>query len=250
MNRDLATRLHPEALLRALGLEPDPWQVDLLHARASQLLLLCSRQAGKSTVAAALALHEALYRANSLVLMLAPALRQSQELFRKLLAFYRALEQPVPAAAETALRLELQNGSRIESLPGREDTIRGYPGVRLLVIDEAARVPDALYHAVRPMLAVSSGRLLALSTPWGRRGWFYEAWTSEAEAWHRIQVTAAECPRISPAFLAAERLSMSPSWFAREYDCRLMETDDQVFAAEYIQAAFTPDLKPLWDGNL
>src|SRR5262249_45771459 len=104
LDHDLVARLHPEALLRALGLEPDPWQVDLLRADARQLLLLSPRQAGKSTVAAALALHEALYRANSLVLMLAPALRQSQELFRKLLACYRALEQPVPAAAETALR--------------------------------------------------------------------------------------------------------------------------------------------------
>src|SRR2546423_12838908 len=114
---DISMRIRPEELLAALGLQADPWQQEVLRSRAHQLLLLCSRQAGKSTVAAALALHEALYRPGSLVLMLAPALRQSAELFRKLLAFYRALEHPVPAASETALRLELRNGSRIESLP-------------------------------------------------------------------------------------------------------------------------------------
>src|SRR6187455_1784910 len=103
--------------MRRLGLEPDPWQADLLRSTAPQTLLLCSRQAGKSTVCAALAMHEALYRDGALVLMLAPTQRQSQELFRKLLAFYRKLARPVAPAAESQLRLELQNGSRIVSLP-------------------------------------------------------------------------------------------------------------------------------------
>src|SRR4029453_12845406 len=127
LKTDFALRAGPGGLLRAAGLEPDPWQSELLASDSRQLLLLCSRQAGKSTAAAALALHEALHRRGSLVLMLAPAQRQSQELFRKLLGFYRALDGPVPAEAETALRLELANGSRVESLPGRGAPIRGYP---------------------------------------------------------------------------------------------------------------------------
>jgi hypothetical protein len=73
---------------------------------------------------------------------------------------------------EPSLRLELENGSRIVSLPGKQDTVRGFSGVRLLVVDEAARVPGELYFAVRPMLAVSGGRLLALSTPFGTVRWF------------------------------------------------------------------------------
>lgn len=51
----------------------------------------------------------------------------------------------MPTQTESALRLELQNGSRIISLPGKEQTVRGFSGVRLLAIDEAARVPDELY---------------------------------------------------------------------------------------------------------
>jgi hypothetical protein len=247
---ELSIALHPEQLMRAAALDPDPWQAELLQSQARQLLLLCSRQAGKSTVSAALALHEALYRPNSLVLMLAPALRQSQELFRKLLTFYRALHRPVRAEAESHLRLELANGSRVISLPGTEETIRGYSGVRLLVVDEAARVPDDLYFGVRPMLAVSNGRLLALSTPWGQRGWFHEEWTNGGEAWQRVRVPASDCPRISAAFLDGERRAMSPAWFAQEYECRFADTCDQVFSTEYIDNAFDPDLKPLWDGNL
>src|SRR5207249_6673015 len=107
----------------------------------------------------------------------APALRQSLEVYRKLLGFYHALGAGAPGDARSDLRLELANGSRVVSLPGREDTIRGYSGVRLLVVDEAARVPDELYYAMRPMLAVSAGTVIALSTPFGQRGWFHREWT-------------------------------------------------------------------------
>src|SRR4029434_3443645 len=98
--------------------------------------------------------------------------------------------------AESALRLELANGSRIISLPGDEGTIRGFSGVAMLIIDEAALVADSLYYSVRPMLAVSRGRLVALSTPFGKRGWFHDEWHG-AGAWQRLKVTAQDCPRIS-----------------------------------------------------
>src|SRR5262249_36509381 len=160
-------------------------------------LLLCSRQCGKSQTAAGLALHTALLRPGSLVLLLSPSLRQSGELFRdKVKRLYGALGRPVATVQESALSMELANGSPIVSLPGEEGSIRGYSRVALLVIDEAARVDDALYNSVRPMLAVSRGRLVALSTPFGRRGWFWEAW-SGAEPWQRVKITAPECPRIT-----------------------------------------------------
>ena len=200
------------ALLTQAGYVPDPWQVQVLRSQASKLLLLCSRQAGKTFVAAALALGTALREPGSLTLVLSPSLRQSQESFRRVLDLYRTLQTPIPTQGESALRLELTNGSRIVSLPGTESTVRGYSGVRLLVIDEAARVSDDLYYSVRPMLAVSQGRLLALSTPFGKRGWFHHEF-SEGAGWERCKVTAEECPRIAKSFLAEERRSLPPLWY-------------------------------------
>lgn len=248
---DVALAVDPGAVMRGAGFEPDGWQAELLRSRAQQMLLLCSRQAGKSTVSAALALHEALYHPGALVLMLAPALRQSQELFRKLLSLYGALGRPVEAEAQSSLRLELANGSRVMSLPGKEETVRGFSNVRLLVVDEAARVPDELYYSIRPMLAVSGGRLIGLSTPWGKRGWFYHEWMEGGrEAWKRISVPASECPRISATFLEQEKETLGPWWFAQEYECRFVETEDQVFAEEWLDQIFDPNLKPLWGGVL
>lgn len=228
-------RLDPVQMVRAVGIEPDDWQKRLLRSKAPRILVNCSRQSGKSTTTAALADHTAFYEPGSLILLLSPGLRQSQELFRKCLDFYRALDRPVAPEAESALRLELENGSRLVALPGGEATVRGFSGVKLLIIDEASRVLDPLYMSVRPMLAVSGGRIIALSSPAGRRGWWYEAWTDGGESWERYQVRAEECPRISKAFLEEERRALGPSWYAQEYECEFTSDINSVFPEAYLQ---------------
>jgi hypothetical protein len=142
--------------------------------------------------------------------------------------------------------LGLANGSRVISLPGDEGTVRGYSGVALLVIDEAARVSDDLYRGVRPMLAVSGGRLVALSTPFAKMGWFYDAWQSSQE-WQRVRITAQDCPRISAEFLAEERSVLGPRWYAMEYGCEFQDCVGSLFDAEDIQAALTSQVAPLFE---
>ena len=243
--RDLALALDASLLMRAIGTEPDAWQRKALRSVAPRQSWLCSRQSGKSSIAAVLALHTALYQPGSLVLLLSPSLRQSQELFTKVRDAYRALDHPAPLQAESALRYELTTGSRLIALPGTEGTVRGYSGVRLLVIDEAARVHDDLYFSVRPMLAVSSGRLITLSTPWGKRGWFYEEW-EHGQAWERTKITAEQCPRISAPFLAEEKRTLPPMWYASEYECIFGDTVNSVFRGEDIDAMFEQDAEPLF----
>ena len=245
---DLAAALDPSLLMRRTGLAPDPWQERVLRSGAARTLLNCSRQSGKSTVSAALALHEALYRPPALVLLLSPSLRQSVELFRTVMRFYRAIDGAPTPAEESALRVELPNCSRVVSLPGSEGTVRGFAGVRLIVIDEAARVEDDLYRAVRPMLAVSGGRLIAMSTPFGKRGWYFEEW-DRGEGWDRVRVPATECPRISPSFLAEERAHLGEWWFRQEYLCEFEESVASVFRHEDIAAMFSPDVKPLFEDS-
>jgi hypothetical protein len=242
---ELRCRLDRLMFARRLGIEPDAWQEELLRSSSGRVLLNCSRQSGKSTMVAIIALHRALYHPNSLILCLAPALRQSQELFAKILEFYRKLGKPVPAHAENKLSLELEHGSRIMTLPGTEKTIRGFSGATLLVLDEAAQIDDGLYFAVRPMLAVSGGALMMLSTPYGKRGVFYEAWESGL-GWERYEVPARDCPRISEAFLEEERAALPPFIYRQEYECSFEDTEDQVFTSELIDSAVTSEVKPLF----
>ena len=244
---DLMLALDRAAFTRAVGLEPDPWQEDLLRSGSKRIILNIARQAGKSTISGLIGLHRALYHPDSLVLFLSPSLRQSQELFKKALGFYRELGRPVPPESETALSLTLENGSRIISLPGSEGRIRGYSGVSLLVVDEAARVEDGLYYSVRPMLAVSAGALMMLSTPWGKRGAFFREWT-EGTGWERFEVPASMCPRISPAFLAEEERTLGPRWYRQEYCNSFEEVEDSLFDYETVEAALSDEVEPLFGG--
>jgi hypothetical protein len=145
----------------------------------NSVLLCCSRQAGKSTTVAALAVHTALFRVPALTLILAPSQRRSGETFRKIKDAYNALGRPAGAVVENQSTLELANGSRVVCLPGKEATVRSFSAVDLLILDEAARVADDLYRTVRPMLAVSSGRR-AISCPevTARR---YDGWRADCE---------------------------------------------------------------------
>ena len=206
-------------------------------------MLNCSRQSGKSLVSAAVACYNAVAHKDTLTLLLSPSLRQSGELFRKVRAIYTLAGKPIRAEQETQLTLTLKNGSRIVSLPGRDEaTVRGYSSVSLLLIDEASRVSDDLYRSVRPMLATSGGRLVALSTPWGRRGWWSEAWHSEEE-WRRFLVTADDVPRIPASFLEEERRTLGEIWFRQEYMCSFEESMSRVFASEDIRELMSEEFE-------
>lgn len=244
---DLALALDPVLLAGRIGIDVDPWQRDFLRSDAHESILLCSRQAGKSTVAAIQAAHDAIYRPPCLDLILSPSLRQSQELFRVLQHVYTALgEHAVPIEEESSLRLEARNGSRVVCLPGKEATVRGFSGVTRLIVDEASRVPDALYQAIRPMLAVSGGSIELLSTPFGKRGFFFEEWTNGGPHWRRVLVTAYDVPRIPREWLDAERQKIGDWWFEQEYLCEFKETQDAVFAYDYIMGALDDGLAPLF----
>lgn len=244
--RDFYRALDPVLFANDCGLTPDPWQAQLLQERPARSLLLCSRQSGKSTVTALLALWTALYEAPALILLLSPSQRQSGELFRSVVGFHARLAGAPPLSSETALRAELSNGSRIIALPGTEKTVRGYAGADLVVIDEAARVEDNLLAAVRPMIATKpNAKIIALTTPAGPRGWFHSAWANSDE-WSKIRVAASECPRISASFLEEELRELGPMRFSEEYELAFVDILMSAFPSFIIDAAFRNGVRPLW----
>jgi terminase large subunit-like protein len=234
--------------VEVLKLRPDPWQAAVLRSEAPRMLLNCSRQSGKTTTSRVLVTHTAVYQPGALVLLISPSLRQSGEAFRGVEALVRLAGAEV--VESTKLSLALGNGSRVVSLPASEDTIRGYAGVTLVVEDEAARVEDSLYFSVRPMLAVSGGRLVLASTPAGRRGHFSTAWHDEP-GWERTCITADQCPRIPQTFLDQERRTLGERWFNQEYMCSFEASDAQLFGFDVVMGALSSDVLTLFgpDGS-
>jgi len=243
---DLVYSLDPVLWAKeVLGYHPDPWQADLLRSRSRKIILNCSRQSGKSTTCAALGLHESIYRRPSFGLVIAPSQDQSAELMMKFDEFRSAVELPSDyLAADTKLAVKFANGNRFVARPGSEKTARSFSAVTLLLEDEASRVLDNLYNTVRPMLAVSNGRHILMSTPFGKRGHFHKIWSEERDLWESFEIPAELCPRISPEFLAEER--RTNPWFEQEYHCAFMETVDNVFSFDQIQAAISDEVEPLF----
>jgi hypothetical protein len=247
--RDLRHALDPVAFARdRLGFEADEWQTGLLRSSARWVLVNCSRQAGKSTTAGVLALHVALHKPGALILLVAPSLRQASELFRKFAAMRGRLD-PAPALSEdNAFSCTFAGtGSRVLSLPGSEATVRGFSAPTLIVEDEAARVPDDLYRAVRPMLATApTGRLILMSTPAGQVGHFWNEWSEGGPDWHRVMVPADQVPRIDPAFLAAERRALGDAWYRQEYMTEFLQATNQVFRPEDVARMVSVEIEPLF----
>lgn len=250
----IRAKLHtPSAiqLMRNGGLEPDPWQADLLTSPATRLLVNCSRQSGKTTVLGALALHSALTQPRALVLCLAPAQRQAQELYRKVLDLYDATPNLAALRNLSELRVEFANRSRILVTPADERRgVRGFSRPDLVLFDEAAGVPDDVFAAARPLFAVNhQGRFILSSTPRGRRGTFYEEW-EHGSGWQRWRIPADQCPRISAEFLDGEKAALGLNWFLQEYHCQFLQPLNSMFDYAAIDSAMVPGMRPLYERPL
>ena len=228
-----------------LGFAADAKQVTVMGGEIRRGLLNCARQWGKSTVTAAMAVHRAWTAPESLTIAVSPSARQTGEFLRKASGFARKLGIRPRGDGDNAISLQFPNGARIVGLPGSESTVRGFSAVSLMLIDEAARVSDDLYKAVRPFLAVSDGDLWLMSTPSGKQGFFYEEWTNGGPQWERFTVTGADCPRIGREFLERERVAIGERWFRQEYLCEFVDVEQGLFSRDVIEGAFSRDVRPL-----
>lgn len=245
MAADLACALDPVVFAQEkLEFNPDEWQADFLREEGNALLN-CSRQSGKSTTTAIKGLHRGNYKPGSLILLLSPTLRQSRELFEKVTQFRKSLKPGPVLIEDNRMSSTFENGSRVVCLPGNNpDNVRGFSRPSMVVEDEAAFVVDAAYTALRPMLAISGGQLVLMSTPHGRRGHFYEA--HKSGEFRMFTVTADQCPRITKEFLESEKRALGDALYRQEYFCEFLDTIDQVFRSEHIERAISEDVEPLF----
>ncbi len=244
--KDLLAALDPVELCAAIGMTaPDDWQIKALRSRHPRQIYNCCRQSGKTTVASIIAVHQATTVPNSTTLLISAGMRQSLEIAQKVRHLWQELA--LVKAGDNQTMLTAENGSRVISLPASEATVRGYT-CDLLIIDEASRVADEMYAAVRPMLATrQDARLIAMSTPAGARGWWHAAWENEGATWERYFVPVSQITRISAAFLREERASLGAYIYSQEYEGAFISQDDQVFREDDIarmlaQGAHMPSL--------
>ena len=166
-----------------------------------------------------LAAREVHFNPGEKVLVASPSQDQSNYLLATIAGFLDELKVGIPV--RNVKRLQLVNGSTIYAKHGQDKTIRGIQGVRLVILDEAARIEPELISAITPMLGVRKGRMLALSTPAGKHpdNFFSNTWFDPEVDCHKVQVTADKCPRLSAEFLEKERKRLGELRWSEEYYC-------------------------------
>ena len=111
------------------------------------------------------------------------------------------------------------------------------------MVDEAAFASEELFKSLDPMLTVSNGTLMLLSTPNGQTGYFYEQWHTEKGPWSRIKGTLAECPRVSPEAVENIRKSMAEADFQQEFECKFVAASGQFISNELFEQCLRDDVE-------
>jgi len=214
----------------------DEWQRKVLST-SGNIVLRSGRQVGKSTVIAIKAGEFAVKNSFKTILVIASVERQAYLLFDKILSYLYTNHKKMVKEGKhrpTKSKLQLKNGSVIYCLPtGLSGSgIRGFT-VDMLIADEAAFIPDDVWSAVTPMLAVTKGEIILLSTPFGRDGYFYRCFSDKT--FSSFHVSSEECSRISKEFLAQEKARMSMMEYAQEYLGEFIDELRQFFPTELIK---------------
>jgi hypothetical protein len=251
-----------------LHFAPDQKEAEFLDSDALDLLLVWSRQCGKSEAGAALIAHHATFNDGSLILITSATLRQSIIVQSRVQAHLRiATGQPaewqrgpeyeyeeediegnVQIVRSSVMSLALSNGSEVVSIPPSPDSARGY-SPHMILIDESARTRPSLWHAISPMRAARRVRLIAMTTAAAMSGWFYDLWKGDPDV-QKSEYLAKDCPRITAEFLAKERRRLPAHVYAAEYENIWYPVAGRLFTPEMIESMFVDDVAPLFPPRL
>ena len=225
--------------------EWDTWQKKVLNHNGN-ITLRTGRQVGKSEVVSAKAVKFALENAGTTTMIIAASKRQSSLLFEKVrgnLDLKEMAGEKIYSEKPTLTKILMKNGSRIYSLPvGRTGYfIRGFT-IDCLICDEAAYIPESVWNAVIPMIAVSRkarkmGYIILLSTPFGKGGYFYNSFNDKD--FRSFHVSSEKCKRIPNKFLAKEKKRMSRREYRQEYMGEFTDDMSQFFNTDLIKSCTT-----------
>lgn len=223
----------------------DPWQQEVMDHQGN-ITIRAGRQVGKSEVVSAKAVKFATENPDTTTLIIAASQRQSSLLFEKVRSNIDRLERhgaDLYAERPTKTRMVLKNGAKIYSLPaGRTGYfIRGFT-IDMLIADEAAYIPETVWNAVIPMIAVSRkkrgfGFIILLSTPFGKGGYFYSSFTDDD--FKQFHASSEDCDRIPPEFLSKERQRLSKAEYMQEYLGEFTDEWNQFFKTDLIKKQMT-----------
>lgn len=216
------------------------WQNQILETKGN-ICVRAGRQVGKSTVISRKAGEFAVKNRNKCIMVISATERQAYLLFEKILSYVHLKYRAMICSGKkkpTKHKIELKNGSIIHCLPVGETGygIRGYT-INLLIADEAAFIPEEVFRSLTPSLAATGGKIILLSTPHGREGYFARCFSdSTYSKWH---ISSEQVEHMDKEFLAHEKQTMTKMQYMQEYQGEFVDQLLQFFSDNLIKACQT-----------
>jgi phage FluMu gp28-like protein len=210
------------------------------------LCLRQSRQSGKTLVVSVLILWTALNNISSHIAVVAPSLRQSKYVLRRIAEFAEKLPRGRVRQIQKT-RIDFTNGSTIEAFPNNPMTIRG-PSLNLVYCDEMGFIRDdeELYDSVLFTISTTGGRFIVSSTPGSKENLFYKICNDTTFSRYHVTWKEALEPNgpLKKDVLEAIRkqLEGDPWRWQREMMAEFAEDEESFFPLKLITGAIDQNL--------
>jgi len=213
----------------------DPWQKKVLACEGN-IVMRSGRQVGKSAVISIKVGEFVLQNANKRVMIISKTERQARLIYSKVHSYIynkRRVAIKMGPDRPTHHEMKLTNGSVIHCLPAGDDGygIMGYT-IDLLVADEAAFIPEEVWNSVLPTLAVTKGKIILLSTPKLKEGYYYNCF--DDENFTSFHQSSEDNPRQDKKFLERMKKDLTEQQYAQMYLGEFIENAQQFFPEEMI----------------
>ena len=220
-----------------------------------ELWLVVGRRGGKSHAAALCAVYEAAFHDHrdqlapgevATVMLIAGDRQQA----RTLLRYVRGLcDHPMirpMILRETETGIELSNRAVIEVQTASHRSVRGYSCAAVICdeiafwMSEGARPDAEVIAALRPALATLSGKLLALSSPYARRGMLWDTYRKAYGKPGRVLVAQAPSRTMNPSLperVVENALREDAARASAEYLAQFRTDVEAFLSLDQVQAA-------------
>lgn len=221
-----------------------PHQIEVIRSPKPFKVIVAARQTGKSALVAVEALHTAFAKPGSTSLILSA----TEDAAKRMIATIKDLMDSAPLLGGSVIdshksRIALSNGSEIISLPASEKQIRGYTTTGVLILDEAAFMPEELWRAAfYTIAAVPNPKVYLCSSPWGSADHFFRRLWIEGQDrknpdYASFQWSYKVSPKINKALLERERERTDPLTYKAEVLGEWVDDADSYFTYDEVMNA-------------
>ena len=186
--------------MKILGITPLRYQAGFLEDDSDKILVVGGRQIGKSTMLALKAIWTAFIKPNEDILILAPTFRQSKIVYERIMEMIGRTEFLFKRTVKFNLEeTKFDNSSVIRCLTAGNsgEYVRGFSAT-VIIFDEASLIPDQVFMALEPAMAVRGSQLIMSGTPYGKRGYFYNEWANNeiSKKWSTYRIPTNKNPHL------------------------------------------------------